>query len=565
MELSSIFMIAAFTQVNLMYWMSSSFFDLISEDRTTTQVYVSNYVLSDVTQIRLTVAVPPHMKGRKETSRQCTTAETATISVTNSLIIIPTTKFLFLTFCLILKLKGKPKTGLNRKEVNFEKSSRERKIKFDAFVPYHSDTDHGFVVDTLLPELEKSRGFNLCIHSRDFEPGQNINDNIEEAIEGSNSAIIVMSQGFVDSKWCKEEFTHCYIENMKDAAFNLFVIMMQPADTLVNLSNDMKTFIETKTYLDVNDPELFTKLSVNLQNNDGVDVKQNEFLDLKHVSRLQPTQEPSSVKNAEELLLDSCGQSVQFKGNSTIICVHIEQWALPRHCYFSRFGTKHSNVFSLLSLSETALITQLFTCLLFPILVIILFLIAVVRYKYKSKRAKTHSLKSQKAGLTKPAGEPPTCKTTKSDILPSRNRSFDAVIFYHFDTDDDFFINKLLPELEETRGFKLIHSRNFIPGRDIIDNIEEAIEGSNSAIIVMSQGFVDSMWCKEEFTHCYIENMKDAAFNLFIIMMQPADKLENLSDEMEIFISNKTYLQVNDKILFAKLANMLDEQKRVRK
>ena len=78
-------------------------------------------------------------------------------------------------------------------------------------------------------------GFKLCIHSRNFAPGGDIKDNIEDAIEGSNSAIIVISQGFVDSMWCKEEFTHCYIENMKDAAFNLFVIMMLPADTLVNI------------------------------------------------------------------------------------------------------------------------------------------------------------------------------------------------------------------------------------------------------------------------------------------------------------------------------------------
>ena len=48
---------------------------------------------------------------------------------------------------------------------------------------------------------------------------------------------------------------------MKDAAFNLFVIMMQPADTLVNISNYMNSFFETKTYLQVNDPELFTKLT----------------------------------------------------------------------------------------------------------------------------------------------------------------------------------------------------------------------------------------------------------------------------------------------------------------
>ena len=75
-----------------------------------------------------------------------------------------------------------------------------------------------------------------------------------------------MSQGFVDSKWGQEEFTHCYLENMKDESFNLFVIMMQAADTLVNISNYMKTFFETKTYLKIDDPELFSKLATHLEN-----------------------------------------------------------------------------------------------------------------------------------------------------------------------------------------------------------------------------------------------------------------------------------------------------------
>ena len=53
---------------------------------------------------------------------------------------------------------------------------------------------------------------------------------------------------------------------MKDAAFNLFVIMMQPAEILVNISPYMKTFIANKTYLDVNDPELFLRLARHLKN-----------------------------------------------------------------------------------------------------------------------------------------------------------------------------------------------------------------------------------------------------------------------------------------------------------
>ena len=155
-----------------------------------------------------------------------------------------------------------------------------RKRELDAFVLYHFDSDDDFIINDVLPELEESRDFKLCLHSRDFTPGNDIKDNIKEAIDDSNSAISVMSQGFVDSMWCKEEFTHCYIENMKDPEFNLFVILMQPANTLENISPYIQTFFDTKTYLEVNDPKLFPKLAIHLENarkqeNDGFG--QNDF------------------------------------------------------------------------------------------------------------------------------------------------------------------------------------------------------------------------------------------------------------------------------------------------
>ena len=70
---------------------------------------------------------------------------------------------------------------------------------------------------------------------------------------------------------------------MKDAAFNLFVIMMQPAETLVNISPYMKTFIANKTYLQIKDPELFSKLATHLEDarqpgNDDIDNDNDENL-----------------------------------------------------------------------------------------------------------------------------------------------------------------------------------------------------------------------------------------------------------------------------------------------
>ena len=44
--------------------------------------------------------------------------------------------------------------------------------EFDAFVSYRSsETDEEFVYKRLYPKLEKEMGFKLCLHYRDFIPG----------------------------------------------------------------------------------------------------------------------------------------------------------------------------------------------------------------------------------------------------------------------------------------------------------------------------------------------------------------------------------------------------------
>ena len=155
-------------------------------------------------------------------------------------------------------------------------------------------------LNTILPELEENCDppFRLCVHCRDFKVGYHIKWNIQEAIENSNSAIIVMSQAFVDSMWCKEEFADCYLENMRDSAFKLLVIMMQPVETLENTSEYMKSFFNSKTYLDVNDTKLFDKISKHLiQFKLPKDVKENVK---QEEQELQDNQD--DFVNVEELL-----------------------------------------------------------------------------------------------------------------------------------------------------------------------------------------------------------------------------------------------------------------------
>ena len=141
-----------------------------------------------------------------------------------------------------------------------------RRREFDAYVCYDFDENNDYAMGILLPEFEGNQDppFKLFIHVRDFDPGERIFDNIQKAITSSNAAIMVMSQAFVNSIWCKEEFERCYIENMNDPAFQLFVIMMQPADTLERLSESMTTFLTQRTYLEKDDPNLIQKITAYL-------------------------------------------------------------------------------------------------------------------------------------------------------------------------------------------------------------------------------------------------------------------------------------------------------------
>ena len=92
-----------------------------------------------------------------------------------------------------------------------------------------------------------------------------------------------------------------------------------------------------------------------------------------------------------------------------------------------------------------------------------------------------------------------------------------------------------------------------------------AIRNSNSAIIIMSQDYINSLWCVEEFEDCYTENMKDPAFKLFVILMQPADTLNVTNEYIQSFFRKKTYLERDDPKLFQKIAEYLIQVKQIQK
>ncbi|XP_045039741.2 toll-like receptor 13 [Desmodus rotundus] len=82
----------------------------------------------------------------------------------------------------------------------------EKEFIYDAFVSFTA-TDEQWVYEELVPALEKDGQptFKLCLHHRDFEPGIDIFENIQNAINTSRKTLCVVSNQYLHSEWCRLE------------------------------------------------------------------------------------------------------------------------------------------------------------------------------------------------------------------------------------------------------------------------------------------------------------------------------------------------------------------------
>ncbi|XP_067657189.1 toll-like receptor 13 [Haliotis asinina] len=105
------------------------------------------------------------------------------------------------------------------------KSGTEEK-RFDAFVSY-SESDGDWVYDELLDFLERELGLSLCEHSRDFQVGTFIVDNVMGALDSSRKTILVISNEYMKSDWCQFELQMALYSFLKHET-DIVVILLHP-------------------------------------------------------------------------------------------------------------------------------------------------------------------------------------------------------------------------------------------------------------------------------------------------------------------------------------------------
>ncbi|XP_060072655.1 uncharacterized protein LOC132552494 [Ylistrum balloti] len=122
---------------------------------------------------------------------------------------------------------------------------------WDAFVSYKSaDVDQDFVLHTLFPKLEKELGFTLCVHLRDFLPGETIANNIIRAIDNSRRTILVLTPRFVTSEFTRFEYQIAQQEMLKRKHKIIPILLEDISDVNDDMDPNLKQIINSVTYIE---------------------------------------------------------------------------------------------------------------------------------------------------------------------------------------------------------------------------------------------------------------------------------------------------------------------------
>ncbi|XP_050982051.1 toll-like receptor 4 isoform X2 [Labeo rohita] len=111
------------------------------------------------------------------------------------------------------------------------RSPGQQECSYDAFVIF-SSYDEVWVMNELMENLENGvPPIQLCLHMRDFQAGKSIASNIiDEGIMGSRKIVVVVSQHFIESAWCRFEFELAQSRFMMERNANIIIIILEDVE-----------------------------------------------------------------------------------------------------------------------------------------------------------------------------------------------------------------------------------------------------------------------------------------------------------------------------------------------
>ncbi|KAM9207741.1 toll-like receptor 4 isoform 1-T1 [Dugong dugon] len=194
-------------------------------------------------------ATPLDMQGMPVLSFRNTTCQMnktiISVSVLSMLIVSLTLVLVYKFYFHLMLLAGRKRFGGDE-------------CTYDAFVIYSSQ-DEDWVRNELVKNLEEGvPPFQLCLHYRDFIPGVAIAANIiQEGFHKSRKVIVVVSQHFIQSRWCIFEYEIAQTwQFLSSRAGIIFIILQKVEKSLLRQQMELYRLLNRNTYLEWEDSVL---------------------------------------------------------------------------------------------------------------------------------------------------------------------------------------------------------------------------------------------------------------------------------------------------------------------
>ncbi|XP_075532845.1 toll-like receptor 2 type-2 isoform X1 [Dermacentor variabilis] len=132
---------------------------------------------------------------------------------------------------------------------------------FDVFLSF-SSKDREWAYSELLPKVE-AHGFAVCTYDRNFKGGFLIQDIVQEAVSCSRRTLLVLTQHYVESEWCRWEFRVAQHRALQDNINRLIIVAVGEVCP-EGIDEELQRYMQETNYLRWGEPHFWDKLLYSL-------------------------------------------------------------------------------------------------------------------------------------------------------------------------------------------------------------------------------------------------------------------------------------------------------------